>query len=296
MIAETRDLLKHLHEFQENGYTIFPGLFDQAQLTEWGGVYYRLRQELFGDEPRNSYCIKNMVERAPKDMLTITANPVILDFLEALMGPFIQIGDCNFNGFAPLPKEQVAGKVSGWHRDMYGFAPKGTDYQIPRQVLALTYLEDMTEAFGPLRVIPGSHRSETYIHPDDKFKPHPDEVVLSLKAGDTIVFSGILHSGTPNTSGQHRIFIGGMYTYIWYRPTANFDGPNCLQLIKLATKNNDRRLLRLLGVNGQLEKQRANSGFIVPNEEKWKEWVEEDKAALNGPVDWWKEPIHSGIG
>lgn len=290
MIMETKDLSAHLAEFKENGYTVFPQLFDQEQVSEWKEKYNQLREELFGNHMQKTYTITDMVERAPRTMLTFTANPVILDFLELVMGPFVQIGDANFNGFASQPKEDVVNKVNGWHRDMYGFAPNGTDYQIPRQALALTYLEDMTEETGPLRVIPGSHRKEVFIHPDDKNKPHPDEEVLSLNAGDVIVFSGILHTGTPNTSDRHRIFIGGMYTYTWYRPTCNFNGPNIQHLIKQAAERNDRRMLRLLGVNGQLEKDRINYGFIVPDEMKWEEWIAQDKAALKGPADWWKTP------
>lgn len=290
MTIETIDLSQHLTEFKENGYTVFPQLFDQEQISEWKNKYHQLREELFGNRVQKSYTITDMVERSPRTMLTFTANPVILDFLELVMGPFVQIGDANFNGFTSESKEAAVNKVNGWHRDMYAFGPNGTDYQIPRQALALTYLEDMTEEFGPLRVIPGSHRKETFIHPDERNKPHPDELVLHLKAGDVIVFSGILHTGTPNTSGNHRIFIGGMYTYSWYRPTCNFNGPNIQHLIKQAVERNDRRMLRLLGVNGQLEKHRINYGFIVPDEMKWKEWIAQDKAELQGSADWWKTP------
>jgi hypothetical protein len=291
MSAETIDLSRHLAEFKEKGYTIFPQLFDQDQISQWKQTYDQIREELFGNAVQKMYTIRDMVERSPRTTLAFTANRVTLDFLELVMGPFVQIGDANFNGFASDAKEAAANKVNGWHRDMFAFAPNGTDYQIPRQALALTYLEDMTEEYGPLRVIPGSHRKEVVINPADRNKPHPEEVVLSLKAGDVIVFSGILHTGTPNTSGRHRVFIGGMYTYSWYRPTCNFDGPNIQRLIKQAAERNDRRMLRLLGVNGQLEQDRINSGFLVPDESKWKEWIAEDQAALKGTADWWRAPL-----
>ncbi|RAP78421.1 phytanoyl-CoA dioxygenase family protein [Paenibacillus montanisoli] len=291
MLAGTIDFAKHLEQFKRDGFTILPQLFDRGQIDEWKETYQQVREEVYGDREQGTYVITDMVERRPRTMLAMTAHPDILDFLELVMGPFVQIGDANLNGFHPQPKETSAGRVSGWHRDMYGFAPNGMDYQIPRQALALTYLENMTEETGPLRVIPGSHRNEIYIDPEDQFKPHPDEVLLSLKAGDVIIFSGILHSGTPNTSNVNRILMGGMYTYSWYRPTCNFNGPNIQRLIQKAAELKDRRILRLLGVNGQIEKSRANSGFTLPNEAKWKEWIEEDKAYLNGPLDWWKEPI-----
>lgn len=291
LTLEGAELSRHVADFKENGYTVFEQLFDQDQISIWRDRFPQLRKELYGNMEKEHYVITNMVERYPTFMLPLTANSTILDFLESIMGPHIQIGDCNFNGFPPVSKEKAANKVNGWHRDMYAFVPNGTDYQIPRQVLALAYLEDMTEETGPLRVIPGTHRKDTEIATEDRDKPHPDEQLLALKSGDVIVFSGLLHSGSYNTSDKFRLLLGGMYTYSWYRPNCNFNGPNVQRLIREATERNDRRMLRLLGVHGDLERGRANSGFRIKDEARWREWIAEDKAALKGEPDWWKTPL-----
>ncbi|RAP78433.1 phytanoyl-CoA dioxygenase family protein [Paenibacillus montanisoli] len=292
-MAESIDLTKHVAEFQENGYTVFHGLFDKEQVAKWKDAFHQHRIELFGDvvHPHNIN-IPDMVERSPDLMLSMSANGILLDFLESIMGPFIQIGSHGFNGLAPQPEEAVKSAVVGWHRDQFNFMPRGTDYQIPRQVLALTYLEDMTAENGPLRVIPGSHRKTIEIQPHERYLPHPDEVVLSLKAGDVIVFSGVLHSAGYNTSDKYRIWLGGMYGFSWYKhPNSNFDGPNVRRLIQQAAERDDRRMLRLLGVFGLMDQGRINYGCLDPDEVKWKKWIEEDKAAFKGPADWWKTPL-----
>lgn len=290
-MTELLNLSEHIAEFKENGYTVFQQLFDQKQIAYWKEKCLQIREELFGDVDQWVYLVRDMVERYPALMLPLTANPTILDFIESVMGPQIQIGDANLNVFSPIAKEEAANKVIGWHRDMYAFVPTSTDYQTPRQILALTYLEDMTEETGPLRVLPGTHRKPMVIPPEEKGKPNPDEVVLSLKSGDVIIFSGLLHSGSYNTSDRYRLLLGGMYTYTWYKPDCNFDGPNISQLIKEAAERNDRRMLRLFGGHSHIERGRANSGFTQLDETHWKEWIAQDKAELKGDPDWWRAPL-----
>ena len=41
----------------------------------------------------------------------------------------------------------------------------------------------------------------------------------------------------------------------------------------------DRRLLRLLGEDEKFV-QRANSGFMEPDEQMWKQWIDEDVGNL----------------
>jgi len=64
---------------------------------------------------------------------------------------------------------------------------------------------------GPLRVIPGSHRSDREVNEDLPFGsgmgPHPDEVRLIVPAGSLILFNSasLWHSGTLNYSPGLRL-------------------------------------------------------------------------------------------
>jgi hypothetical protein len=53
------------------------------------------------------------------------------------------------------------------------------------------------------------------------------------------------------------------------------------KIIKMAREKNDRRLMRLFGVDEQLI-ARANSGYQTSDEEMWDRWIAEDRAALRG--------------
>lgn len=282
--TQTYDLSKHLVEFKELGYTVFKKVHGQDEIEVWKNTYSRLHHELFESSIGGRYIIPNMMEHAPKMMLRVKANPLILDFLEMVMGPFVQIGDSVIVGFESKPKEEASNKVNGWHRDRYSIIPNGNSYQIPRAVTALSYMHDLTEENGFLRVIPGSHRKEIILKEEEIFAPHPEEVVVTIQAGDKIVFhNSLLHTGSPNISGEHRVFIGGSYFPTWHKTLDNFNGPNVQQIIRDAREKNDLRLLRLFGVDEQLN-ERSNSGVRYPNvtsnEILWKEWSMKDKSAL----------------
>jgi ectoine hydroxylase-related dioxygenase (phytanoyl-CoA dioxygenase family) len=91
----------------------------------------------------------------------------------------------------------------------------------------------------------GSHIQPVTVDPDARNRPHPDEVLVRMKAGDVVlVHNGLIHSGTPNTSGQKRYFQTVFYNCSWMKQTDTFDGPNCQLLKRLAERHNDHRALR----------------------------------------------------
>jgi ectoine hydroxylase-related dioxygenase (phytanoyl-CoA dioxygenase family) len=82
-----------------------------------------------------------------------------------------------------------------------------------KQVLAAMWcISAFTRDNGPLRVIPGSHRSAHDPSDDMEFPgmcPHPDEVKLIAAAGSLILFNSasLWHSGTLNYSPGLRLAV-----------------------------------------------------------------------------------------
>ena len=134
--------------------------------------------------------------------------------------------------------------------------------------------------FGPLRVIAGSHRNPVFIEAESRSKPHPDEKLIYMKAGDVVVtHNGLIHSGTPNTSGQLRYYFGIYYNSSWLKHTNNHSGPLTQRILAEARSRNDYRHMRLVGEEPQLQ-ARSNSGFLVPDKQRWQEWTEADRNAI----------------
>ena len=274
-------LEQRIEQYKEDGYTLFEGAFNADLIAQWKAKYQDLvERQTLPDAARPTYWLSSVVEFEPWLMLPAVANPTILDFAERVMGPFVQLDNLTFMGFPSVPKEEAAGAASFWHRDIWAWVPTGDQYIRPIACNAITYLQDMDDGYGPLRVIPGSHREPITISEENRRKPHPREKLVYSKAGDVIfTHCALLHSGTPNSTGKLRYFFSIYYNLSWLRHRDNHSGPNVQKIIHMAREKNDRRLMRLFGVD-DLVYQRANSGFNEPDEAMWNQWIAEDRAAL----------------
>ncbi|GGD82241.1 phytanoyl-CoA dioxygenase family protein [Paenibacillus nasutitermitis] len=263
--------------FKRDGYTVFESVYDDEMLRSFKETFHRLQDNGID---RQQWWFANTCELAPKQMLPAVTNPLILDFAEKVMGPFVQLDNLTLAGFPSVSLENR--NKTGWHRDRWANWPLTEDYTSPLSVNAISYLQDLTDEYGPLRVIPGSHRMPVGIPAEERGKPHPDELVLYVKAGDVVfTHNGLIHSGTQNTSGKIRYFYSVYYNKTWLKHTDNHGGPNVQRIVSEARSRNDHRTMRLFGADEQLQ-ARANSGFLDTDEEMWVKWAAADKAAVKG--------------
>ena len=78
-------------------------------------------------------------------MESIVCHPMVLDFAQLVMGPFVQLDNLTLAAMAPVPDpEDARGKAGGWHRDRWGRMPNGA-YERPLAFNAITYLQDLTD-------------------------------------------------------------------------------------------------------------------------------------------------------
>jgi hypothetical protein len=118
-------------------------------------------------------------------------------------------GDVNLLGFRGRDPQPGSGQ-QGFHVD---FAePVAPDRQCVANAFWL--LDDMDQANGATRVVPGSHRlarlpSKSLSQPDAR---HPEARPIPARAGDVIVFSAHLwHAGSRNQSGAPRRIAMAMF-------------------------------------------------------------------------------------
>ena len=283
------NLQQHLDHFVTHGWTVFPAVHAEPAMQRWREAYAPLcRQASLPGQPPVTW-LGNLFEADPGLFMPVVWQPQLLDFAEQAMGPFVQIDSTALNVFPTVDPAQAAGRVNGqvngWHRDRYAFVPQTRDYIRPICLNTITYLQNLTAANGPLRVIPGSHRDPVVFSADERQRPHPREQLLEPKAGDVVVTHGLLaHSGTPNLSGQPRYFLSASLNLCWLRQRDSFGGPRCQALIADARARGDRRLLRLLGEDDQ-RWDRSNPYFHTDDDSTcWQRWVDEDRAALITPL------------
>lgn len=267
---------ERFEKYKTHGFTIFERVFDESQMLLWREKHQQLSAENDGQT-----WFGNMLEAAPDLMWPAVTHPTILEFVEKVMGPFVQLDNLTLAAFSSIEPQKAEGRVSGWHRDRWAHVPYTDAYHRPNAINAISYLQELTDAFGPLRVIVGSHRTPLTMEDTERAKPHPAEMLIHMKAGDVVItHNGLVHSGTPNTSRQLRYFFSIYYNLTWLKHTDHHSGPRTQQLLAEAKAANNHQLMRLLGVDEQLQ-PRCNSGFLLPDEERWEEWAAADRGAIS---------------
>lgn len=110
--------------------------------------------------------------------------------------------------------------------------PHGTPCgSLPGQINCGYYLDELRDETGPIRVLPGSHRSSE--PPPDSHAYYPDEVAVYAQPGQAVLFDGWLwHHRSLNTSNQSRRVVLMCYQNAWMKSREPFDGPLVRELIQ----------------------------------------------------------------
>lgn len=271
---EDKTLDQHLDEFKTVGFTLFPKMLGDDWVAEMRDAFEEIADRIPNPDGSRSATFVDVLEHKPDLVLSAMSNPRLLDFAEMIVGPHVQLESITYRRTSPQPADTKP--VLGFHRDMFAEFPQEGVYHRPLLFNALSYLQDLDDRNGPLRILPGTHMKAMSLTPEERTQSHPDEVILYPQAGDIAVFhNAMLHSGTANYSDEHRYLFFLTMNHSWLKHRANYTGPVSESVKARARHTGNRRLLRLLGED-PLFVPRANSGFNEPDEEMWKKWIGED--------------------
>jgi ectoine hydroxylase-related dioxygenase (phytanoyl-CoA dioxygenase family) len=197
-------------ELDEHGFTRLEGILDRPRRERIAG---RL-DELFaqegaraGVEFRQETGALRLANLADKGELFVECmlEPVVLELVAHVLGRRFKLS--SLNAWAAEPGEAAAQPL---HADM-GALPDERGFWVAN---ALFMLDDFTRANGALRAVPGTHRSGRL--PMDALAdpraPHPDEVLVTGRAGDVIVMNAHLwHAGTAKRTSGRRLALHCFY-------------------------------------------------------------------------------------
>jgi ectoine hydroxylase-related dioxygenase (phytanoyl-CoA dioxygenase family) len=133
------------------------------------------------------------------------ACPEILEVIEHVLGPEYKLGSLNYR--SAYPNE---GGLQPLHVDM-GLL---IDDSGSRVCNTIWLLDDFTPENGATRAVPGSHhwkqRPQAVL--EDANAPHPQEVLVTGKAGDVVIMnSHCWHGGTTNHTDKPRRALHCLY-------------------------------------------------------------------------------------
>ena len=192
--------------YHENGYIIgLPPVFSPTEVKELNAGLDELMKLLHPGEDAKEIREWHECSRFLYDVCT---NPVILDYVEDILGPDFYLWGSNF--FIKPPRSS---STVGWHQDTYY-------WPLEPKISATVWIafEDVDEANAAMRVIPGSHKAGLIKHSRssdtdsvltlecERGQFREDSAVsLNLKAGQVSIHDDkIVHGSPANHSDRRR--------------------------------------------------------------------------------------------
>jgi hypothetical protein len=158
--------------------------------------------------------LANLVDKG-EVFLECILEPLVLEHVGHVLGPRFKLSSLNARSASPWSEE-----TQPLHVDA-GALPDERGYWVCN---TLWMLDDFTPENGSLRAIPGSHRRGRRPQEDlaDAKAPHPDEVLVTGRAGDVVVMNAHLwHGGTANRTSRPRLALHAFYCR-WDKPQQQY--------------------------------------------------------------------------
>lgn len=197
-------------QLDEDGYVVLASCIDSGFVGELRGRILELFEEegeRAGHEFRteeHARRLANLVDKGEVFRRAI-ALPEVLGLVRHVLG-----GDCKLSSLNARSADPNTDVGQPLHVDM-GAVPDDKGYWVCNTVWML---DDFTPENGPTRMVPGSHKWGTRPQDvlDDVLAPHPQEVLLTGKAGSIAVMNAHMwHAGTANRTAAPRLAMHGFY-------------------------------------------------------------------------------------
>jgi ectoine hydroxylase-related dioxygenase (phytanoyl-CoA dioxygenase family) len=188
------------NQFELNGYVVLP-LLNLEEVKSLNQVY----EENIKEIPEGFSSTSFLKDEPLKLLLESEVNQIVNLKLSGLFSPFKSLGNCYLSK-APGPSGEMP-----IHQDWTVVDESKYD-----SVTIWIALQDVTKENGAMEVIPGSHRFSDNIRSPllgsslTEIEPalRKDLQILSLKAGEAIVFSqALMHASPPNLSNKTRLAV-----------------------------------------------------------------------------------------
>ncbi|MHB8574579.1 MAG: phytanoyl-CoA dioxygenase family protein [Dehalococcoidia bacterium] len=222
VLAQRATAAEQKAQYQETGYLVYPELLDATELQALRTALAEVLVEAEGltestgkfllakDDSGAGHVVRRITGPVEhhKAFYDLVFNPKIVDIIENLIGPDIQLHHTKLN---LKPRSRQA--RFEWHQD-YPFFPH-TNFDL---VAVMVYFDDSTEENGCLTIVPGSHKLGPRNHlfaSDGAFSSQlEDRSVLEDRGswqsvpapagGISVHHCNMLHSSLANTTDKPR--------------------------------------------------------------------------------------------
>jgi hypothetical protein len=202
--------IAHARRLDEEGYVRLDGFIAPGRhrrIVERIDALFAEEGETAGSEFRQEPGARRLANLADKGDVFIdcVVDETVGQYLAHVLGPRFKLSSLNARSANPHSAQSQPLHIDA------GALPDEIGYWVCNTVWLL---DDFTTENGALRVVPGSHRSGQ--RPQDVLadpeQTHPDEVLVTGRAGDLVVMNSHLwHGGTANRTGGRRLALHAFY-------------------------------------------------------------------------------------
>lgn len=207
---------EQIQHIEVEGYLVLPDLLSPDHIAELKREAAQHETQAVDYSVNQRYA--NNFEFAGPQVTELIGHPPTIAFLHELMGDEVV-----FMHYAYARSEPGHPGIS-LHADgqPYGSEIFGYEGSCPFLVRVLYYLDDLTPDVSPFRVVPRSHLSmHDDANPYKRYESHPDEVVVTLKAGSAVLINHrVFHANCPNVGDRSREMLAIAYRPGWAGPVA----------------------------------------------------------------------------
>lgn len=148
--------------------------------------------------------LANLVDKSEL-LARCIALPALLPYVAAVIGPRLKLSSLN---------ARSANARNATKQPLHADGGARPDQRGSWVCNAIWMLDDFRADNGPLRVLPGTHRDPRLPQEAlaDPLAPHPDERLITGRAGDVVILDGhVWHGGMPNDSDEPRRALHAYY-------------------------------------------------------------------------------------
>ena len=250
------DTTEQLDEF---GFVVLPDAMSSEMIADLNSQIdklFKAEGDSAGSEFKQEPGCRRLANLVNKgDVFTrVITNKIVLPYVSHVLGDF-KLSSLNLRSVPP--RSNVRQPL---HADM-GAIPDEIGFWVCN---VLWMLQDITIKNGPLRIVPGTHRSNKLPQHvlADPLADHSDQVIVTGKAGTAVVINAHLwHAGMENRSTQSRQTLHAFYCRR-DKPQQQYQKrlidialqnaftPNLRELLALDDAENDRISNRITNTSG----------------------------------------------
>ncbi len=201
----------------QDGYLVFPAFFEGEPLQQLRNaldeVCIREGHEIRSGKNWGGIYLRHLMEKHPAFLELFRLEP-FLSLSRAALGPQVQVLPMT----ARVAYPDTDGQATPWHiHQRVVPSPRPPLFSLPHVFDALIYLDEVTEASGPLCFVPDSHCWEDREFPGGPHDPIEGEVQLTFPAGTVVLIHGNLwhRALAPKPDSGIRRMLILPYTHVW---------------------------------------------------------------------------------